>query len=156
MPLYCSAQERRHVLHSEAIILCCCRYLLDGPHLSPLISLGALSGPGWYGHEYIDTEICPFFALWCFILSYFLRFGRGYEGETCAALFFVLIIFLTALYAVSDEYHQSFIAGRYPSSKDVIIDAFGAATFFSFVYLWKNRKNSIGASEGISKNEAKS
>jgi VanZ family protein len=35
---------------------------------------------------------------------------------------------LTVLYACSDEWHQSFVAGRHPQVTDVIIDACGAAT----------------------------
>jgi VanZ family protein len=35
---------------------------------------------------------------------------------------------LTVIYAVSDEWHQSFVAGRHPQATDVLIDACGAAT----------------------------
>ena len=33
---------------------------------------------------------------------------------------------LTVLYAVTDEFHQGFVAGRHPSAVDVGIDAAGA------------------------------
>jgi VanZ family protein len=35
---------------------------------------------------------------------------------------------LTVIYAISDEWHQSFVAGRHPQATDVLIDACGAAT----------------------------
>ena len=35
---------------------------------------------------------------------------------------------LTVLYGVSDEVHQRFVPGRFPSVSDVIADALGAAT----------------------------
>jgi len=41
-------------------------------------------------------------------------------------VFFLLSLFLTFLYAVSDEYHQSFTPGRHSSGNDVLIDVCGA------------------------------
>ncbi len=37
-------------------------------------------------------------------------------------------IVLNALYAASDEFHQSFVAGRGPQVSDVLLDTAGAAT----------------------------
>ena len=37
-------------------------------------------------------------------------------------------IVLSALYAASDEFHQSFVAGRGPQVSDVLLDTIGAAT----------------------------
>lgn len=53
--------------------------------------------------------------------------NSGVEGKKAIWLS-VLIPFL---YAISDEYHQSFVPGRGPAVRDVIIDTFGAifATF---------------------------
>jgi len=39
---------------------------------------------------------------------------------------FAWSLLLTALYAVSDEYHQSFVPGRVPALHDVALDSFGA------------------------------
>ena len=47
---------------------------------------------------------------------------------------------LTALYAVSDEYHQSFVALRQPAARDVIIDACGAATALLIVWYISRRE----------------
>jgi len=41
---------------------------------------------------------------------------------------------LAVLYAISDEYHQSFVALRHPQATDVLIDACGAAT--ALLLLW--------------------
>jgi VanZ family protein len=41
-------------------------------------------------------------------------------------VFFLLSLFLAFLYALSDEYHQSFTPGRHSSGHDVIIDVCGA------------------------------
>lgn len=56
-------------------------------------------------------------------LSYYYalppRLSAGYR----AALAFLMAV----LFALSDEYHQSFVEGRTSSLRDVAIDAFGAA-----------------------------
>ena len=33
---------------------------------------------------------------------------------------------VAALYAVTDEFHQSFVPGRYPDVRDVLVDTAGA------------------------------
>ncbi len=42
---------------------------------------------------------------------------------------------LAFLYAMSDEFHQSFVAGRYASWGDVIIDSLGAIIALKFLAL---------------------
>jgi VanZ family protein len=42
---------------------------------------------------------------------------------------------LTVLYAVSDEIHQGFTAGRHPAAADVAIDAAGAAALLAAAVL---------------------
>jgi VanZ family protein len=79
------------------------------------------------------------------VLSVLLFFASGADMRTRRAWRIVfVVVFLTALYAVSDEYHQSFISGRHSSAKDVVIDVSGAVAFLSFLYFWKNRKSSVG------------
>ena len=43
---------------------------------------------------------------------------------------------LTVGYAASDEFHQSFTAGRHPSPVDVVIDSCGALLFLLALMLW--------------------
>ena len=40
----------------------------------------------------------------------------------------VLVIVLALLYALSDEFHQSFVPGRSPSWSDIAVDGLGAST----------------------------
>jgi VanZ family protein len=53
---------------------------------------------------------------------------------------YILAWGLTSLYAMSDEYHQSFMPGRMATYKDVLIDAFGALIVLSVVYLFKRKR----------------
>jgi VanZ family protein len=46
---------------------------------------------------------------------------------------------LTVLYAVSDEWHQSFVSNRHPQATDVLIDACGAATALLIAWLILHR-----------------
>ena len=43
---------------------------------------------------------------------------------------------LTAAYAATDEFHQSFTAGRHPALQDVGIDTVGALLFLLALMLW--------------------
>ena len=56
-------------------------------------------------------------------------------------------ILLAGLYAASDEYHQTFIAGRSGQVSDVLLDATGALVgaliFFLLVYLMQRRKQKV-------------
>jgi VanZ family protein len=47
---------------------------------------------------------------------------------------------LTVAYAASDEFHQSFTAGRHPSPVDVGIDSVGALLFLLALTLWLRRR----------------
>lgn len=53
-----------------------------------------------------------------------------------ARLFWVVLA-IAALYAVSDEYHQTFVPGRDGSPLDVLTDAFGALLA---ILLWRWRE----------------
>ena len=56
--------------------------------------------------------------------------------ESGALLFSLIFIFL---FAVSDEYHQSFIPGRVSDVKDVVVDFLGAFISLYF-FSWINKK----------------
>ncbi|HBU69759.1 MAG TPA: hypothetical protein DEE98_05185 [Elusimicrobia bacterium] len=76
-------------------------------------------------------------GLWDLILrkaahafEYFVLFALSFRAFKAGAvsgrkLFFFAFVF-TVLYACSDEFHQSFVADRVGSVKDVGIDSFGA------------------------------
>lgn len=71
--------------------------------------------------------------------------GRKSLFETQGA-FFLLSLCFAFLYAISDEYHQSYIPGRHASGRDVSIDACGALTILVILYIMKTRN--IGNHEG--------
>jgi len=62
-----------------------------------------------------------------------LGFLRGMRPGKSKKLFLVLL--MCALYAVSDEFHQSFVSGRNPSPIDVGIDVLGSS-FGLMLFLW--------------------
>lgn len=49
----------------------------------------------------------------------------------------VLVVLICTAYGISDEFHQSFIPGRYASAGDVLADMIGAA---SIALYWLYRK----------------
>jgi VanZ family protein len=52
-----------------------------------------------------------------------------------------LALLLALIYAASDEFHQSFVAGRHPSWVDaLVIDGSGAAVALGLAYLWRSRR----------------
>ena len=46
-------------------------------------------------------------------------------------------LLLTAFYAVTDEWHQSFVPGRTASAVDVLIDSIGGLLALSLATLWR-------------------
>lgn len=51
----------------------------------------------------------------------------------------LLVAFLSILYAVTDEIHQSFVPGRVGAWTDVLIDTSGVGIFF-LLTLWKKKR----------------
>ncbi len=49
------------------------------------------------------------------------------------------ILLFCLLYGISDEFHQSFIPGRYPSLADIVADVIGAGLFLWGWWLWQKR-----------------
>jgi VanZ family protein len=82
-------------------------------------------------------------------LDYFVKKGGHVLGYALLAASFYYAMerpsnkmawFLTILFALSDEYHQSFVAGRTSSFFDVIVfDNFGALVGLWFWEKWRSR-----------------
>jgi VanZ family protein len=83
------------------------------------------------GHAFIFGVLA---ALYLYALK-----GRKSLLKTQSTLY-LLSLFLTILYAFSDEYHQSFTPGRHSSGKDVFIDVCGALTVLVILHILKTRK----------------
>jgi VanZ family protein len=62
----------------------------------------------------------------------------------------LVAVVLAVLYALSDEYHQSFTPGRRPSLLDVGIDTLGAATAMLLVARYSPNSNSKSSSSSES------
>jgi VanZ family protein len=63
------------------------------------------------------TEYAVLAALLWWGLGYFVTDGRKRAG---------LVLVVALLYAISDEWHQSFVPGRTPDVWDVVVDVIGA------------------------------
>ena len=88
-----------------------------------------------FGFSSIPAREMPSFGLWDFIVKKGAHM-LGY-GLLAVALWYTqgfnmhrwwLVLVLAVLYAITDEFHQSFVAGRHPSWVDaLVIDDIGAA-----------------------------
>jgi len=72
--------------------------------------------------------------LWCVLLH---RFSWKFRSVVWWALF------LVTLYGVSDEYHQSFVAGREASIYDLVFDVIGAFGGIMMYWVWTGAKESV-------------
>jgi|ERR1700722_1754510 VanZ family protein len=67
----------------------------------------------------------------------FLLLRRALLCTVDGGIYYFLAPFaLSVIYAISDEFHQSFVAGRSSSASDVAIDALGALIGFGLLKLW--------------------
>jgi VanZ family protein len=63
---------------------------------------------------------------------------------------YILSWILTVIYAVSDEWHQSFMPGRVAAYKDVLFDSLGAFIALFLLYLFTKKKNDTVNKENAS------
>jgi VanZ family protein len=81
------------------------------------------------------------FAIFGILAGLYLFMFRGEKSlSDTRGLFFLLSFILVVLYAITDEYHQSFTPGRHSSGKDVVIDACGALTVLVILNVLKTRE----------------
>ena len=80
-----------------------------------------LPGPASHWLNFVLKKSAHFFS-YALLAILFRRALYGRPGSDLTALI------LTLLYAISDEFHQSFVPGRSPRATDVLIDLAGALT----------------------------
>jgi len=84
---------------------------------------------GW--QDFVIRKLAHFceYAILCFLCY------RGLKNTTKVSLAkgLLLAFFMAVLYALSDEYHQTFINGRTGRSFDIWVDSFGAIGGLLFV-----------------------
>lgn len=73
-------------------------------------------------------------------LGYGLLAAAFWHGFNWSKKLWWLALLLAVLYAVSDEFHQSFVPGRHPSPVDVAIDSAGAAFILAICAVVKRRR----------------
>jgi len=86
---------------------------------------------GW--QDFIVRKTAHFFE---FAILYVL-FYRGLKKSTNLPIWetLAMALTLTFLYAVSDEYHQTFVSGRTGKFFDIGVDSLGAV--FGMIFSWK-------------------
>jgi VanZ family protein len=89
-----------------------------------------------------------FGALAALYLSMLTAGRRKRESLTPYLLSFVL----TVLYAIGDEFHQSFVPGRYATVTDVMIDVSGAFTILC-IFVLREKKGQKRLTERVTGNK---
>ncbi len=58
------------------------------------------------------------------------------------SVLFLVTVTICILYGIGDEFHQSFIPGRFASAADLVADTLGAVAACLVWFFWKRKKNS--------------
>lgn len=110
-----------------------------GPALLWMVAIFVLSNQ--------PKDVLPVLGLWDFFfkkLAHFLAYGllagcywwARQEGKRP----FLVAMMLTIVYAISDEWHQSFVPGRHPTFTDILIDSLGGLTILGIIYFQQLRQ----------------
>ncbi len=67
------------------------------------------------------------------------------NGRT--SVLFLVTVTICILYGIGDEFHQSFISGRFASAADLVADTLGAVAACFAWFFWKRKK--ISTSQGF-------
>lgn len=89
---------------------------------------------------YLDTYIswvAHFVEFGALAVAFYWGLRRQWPDEARALLYAWLA---TVLYGVTDEWHQSFVPGRYPDVRDILTDAAGAAVALLVVWVVEGRR----------------
>jgi VanZ family protein len=70
------------------------------------------------------------------VLAALLFRALAIQGTLTVSRLWLLVVLATTAYGASDEFHQAFVPGRYPSWLDIAYDAAGAVTGSSVALGW--------------------
>ncbi len=100
----------------------------------------------------LPSDSLPYFGFWDVLLKKgghalgYGLLGLAYFSALPKRLSFsyrwILALFMAVLFALSDEFHQSFVEGRSSSMGDVLIDGFGAAVALMIAAPYSSNSNS--------------
>jgi VanZ family protein len=85
--------------------------------------------------DYI-LHIIEYFLLCIFL---FLGYTKGIKERFTKKAYFIAVI-ISTLYALSDEFHQSFVPTRDANIRDIFADIIGALLAAGIIYLFMHRK----------------
>jgi VanZ family protein len=77
------------------------------------------------------------YAMLGFLVWRTIHLDSAFSTTSAAGQYWLAILFC-ALYAASDEFHQSFVPGRQPAILDVMLDTCGAG--FGLLMTWSARR----------------
>jgi VanZ family protein len=87
----------------------------------------------------VTTRVLHFVIFGILSILYLNTLKWNKSLEETGAKVFLWSLFLTIIYAISDEYHQTFSSGREPSINDVLLDTSGAIVFLGITYKLKSK-----------------
>jgi VanZ family protein len=100
----------------------------DSLHLPPLPGIDKVAHAAVYGALAAST---------------IFAFNARYKEEKSRVVMVATVLFCFC-YALSDEFHQSFVPGRSPSGLDVLADVCGALIIcLLWARMWKNQNKTI-------------
>ncbi len=67
-------------------------------------------------------------------------FRRGTHWQVNLSILFVIVFLACSLFAISDEWHQSFVPSRTPSARDILTDIAGALIGIGIYSAFTRRK----------------
>ncbi|NNU78181.1 VanZ family protein [Clostridium estertheticum] len=70
-----------------------------------------------------------------YFILYMLIYRAMNKSKKIDMKIFITSILIVFLYACSDEFHQSFVPGRGPAFRDVMVDTCGGLTALLFIYI---------------------
>ncbi len=99
-------------------------------------SLPTIKTSKFYWQDFLLKKTAHFVEYTILSFFYFRAFWGSKFSFKKSAFLSILISFF---YALSDEYHQSFVPGREPRIRDVVIDTLGASFVVYLINKYQNK-----------------